>query len=239
MNRQHAWEGIIPQADLDLYDRAGFGRKGGLGERPAVVIIDIQYRTVGLEPAPILEAMKTYPTACGQVGWDAVTAVRTILDVARPLGIPVIYAYVSPKLAFDTGRLAAKIPSILEVDAKGYEFVAEIAPQYGDVLVPKKHPSAFFGTPLASYLIDLNVDTLLVCGCTTSGCVRATIADGFAYNFRVGAVEDAIYDRGNLSHAVNLFDIQSKYADVLWADEAIAFLHTLSPRTAESLPSAG
>ena len=225
--RKHAWEGVIPEQDLVVYEKAGFGRKGGLGTRPGIVIIDVQYRTVGLRPAPILEAMDTYPTATGQAGWDAAHAIQRLLSVARPMGVPVFYPYVAPKHAYDAGRLAGKVPTIMDIDQRGYEFVEEIAPQPGDVLIPKKHPSAFFGTPMASYLIDKEVDTLLVCGCTTSGCVRSTVSDAFAYNFRVAVVEECVYDRGELSHAVNLFDIQQKYADVLWLDEALAYLEWL------------
>lgn len=227
--RKHAWEGVVPKEDLVIYDKAGFGRKGGLGRRPGIVIIDVQYRTVGLEPAPILEAMRTYPTACGQAGWDAVHAIARLLEAARPLGVPVFYPYVAPKEAYDAGRLAGKVPSIMQVDQKGYEFVKEIAPRPGDVLIPKKHPSAFFGTPFASYLIDKGVDTVLLCGCTTSGCVRASAADAFAYNFRTALIEECVYDRGALSHAVNLFDTNQKYADVVWLDDVLAYLAALTP----------
>jgi maleamate amidohydrolase len=122
---------------------------------------------------------------------------------------------VAPKnKATDGGRLAQKVPAIMNIPEKGYEFPPEIAPREGDVLIPKKHPSAFFATPLASHLIDLQADTLVVTGCTTSGCVRGSVVDGFAYNFRVLVPHDAVYDRSATSHAVNLFDMASKYADV-------------------------
>lgn len=226
--KKRPWDGIISAEDLAIYERAGFGRKGGLGQRPGIVIIDVQYRTVGLEPAPILEAMERYyPTACGEYGWRAVEQISRLLQVARPLGVPVFYPYVAPKEQYDAGRLGAKVPTIMGIDQKGYEFVAACAPQPGDVLIPKKHPSAFFGTPMASYLIDKGVDTLLVCGCTTSGCVRGTVMDAFAYNFRVAVIEECVYDRGQVSHAVNLFDIHSKYADVIGIDEAIDYLRSL------------
>jgi nicotinamidase-related amidase len=221
---EHAWEGVIPPADRAVYEKAGFGRSGGLGSRPGIVIIDVQYRTVGLEPAPIMEAMQTYPTACGERGWSAVSAIARLLAAGRERGVPVFYPYVSQKQEYDGGRLAGKVPAIMTIDEQGYRFVEEVAPSAGDVLIPKKHPSAFFGTPMASYLIDKGVDTLLICGCTTSGCVRATAADAFAYNFRVAVVEECVYDRGELSHAVNLFDIQSKYADVIWLEEALSYL---------------
>jgi nicotinamidase-related amidase len=225
--KRHAWEGVIPSEDVTVYERAGFGRKGGLGTHPGIVIIDVQYRTVGLERAPILDAMKTYPTACGEAGWDAVRSIEQLLAAARPKGIPVFYPYVAPKLTYDGGRLAGKVPTIMGIDARGYEFVAAIAPRPEDVLVPKKHPSAFFGTPFASYLIDKGVDTVLICGCTTSGCVRASASDAFAYNFHVAVVEECVYDRGTLSHAVNLFDINQKYADVTWLDDALDYVNSL------------
>ena len=92
-------------------------------------------------------------------------------------------------------------------------------PAANDVLLPKKHPSAFFGTPLASYLINLRADTVVVTGCTTSGCVRGSVVDAFAYNFRVAVPSDAFYDRSAASHAVNLFDMSEKYADVMTTEE--------------------
>ena len=106
-----------------------------------------------------------------------------------------------------------RLPAIMTIAERGYDFVAEIAPQPGDVLIPKKHPSAFFATPLASHLIDLQADTLVVTGCTTSGCVRGSVVDAFAFNFRVLVAEDAVYDRSRVSHAVNLFDMSEKYAE--------------------------
>ena len=105
------------------------------------------------------------------------------------------------------------------------------------MLLPKKHPSAFFGTPLASYLIERGVDTLVVTGCTTSGCVRGTVVDGFAYNFRVLVPHDAVYDRSQVSHAVNLFDMSEKYADVMSTDEALGRAQIGRSRRGVNMPS--
>ena len=135
-----------------------------------------------------------------------------------------LYPYVSPKQSFDVGRLADKVPALMGVAANGYDFVAEVAPEGDDILLPKKHPSAFFGTPLASYLIDKGADSVVVTGCTTSGCVRGSVVDAFAYNFRALVPQDAVYDRSRTSHAVNLFDMASKYADVMPTAAAIAAL---------------
>lgn len=226
-----AWDGIITEEEERRYAEAGFGGEGGSGTRPALLIIDVQYRTVGTSPKPYWDAIKEYPTSCGDVGWDAVGKIAPILAAFRAKGFPVLYPHVAPKnAATDGGRLAAKIPSIMGVDSRGYDFVEEVAPQAGDVLLPKKHPSAFFGTPLVSHLIDLGVDTLVLTGCTTSGCVRSSVTDAFAYNFKVLVPEDAVYDRAPTSHAVNLWDMNGKYADVMPSAEIIRLVENLEAR---------
>ena len=227
-----AWDGVITDDENERYARAGFGGSGGMGSRPALLIIDVQYRTVGLTPKPYLDAIEEYPTSCGDVGWSAVRKIASLLSLFRQKGFPVLYPHVAPKnAATDGGRLAAKIPSIMGIDGKGYDFVEEIAPVEGDVVLPKKHPSAFFGTPLISHLVDLGVDTLVVTGCTTSGCVRCSVTDAFAYNFKVLVPEDAVYDRAPTSHAVNLWDMNAKYADVYPAARILDLVRELAPRT--------
>jgi len=222
------WDGIISDEEQRAYRAAGFGHPSGIGERPALLIIDVQYRTVGTEPRPFWEAIKEFPTSCGEVGWKAVRSIVPLLAEFRARGWPVLYPHVAPKnKATDSGRLAAKVPAIMDIAQKGYEFVAEVAPREGDVLLPKKHPSAFFATPLASHLIDLGVDTLVVTGCTTSGCVRCSVVDAFSYNWRVLVPSDCVYDRSATSHAVNLFDMASKYADVAPSAEILERLSKL------------
>ncbi len=228
------WDGIIGDEEIRVYDAAGFGRPSGLGSRPALLIIDVQYRTTGTESRPFWEAVKEFPTSCGDVAWTAVNKIEPILGLFREKGWPVLYPHVAPKKKFDGGRLAAKVPSVMTIPEKGYEFVAEIAPNDGDVLLPKRHPSAFFGTALVSYLVDLGVDTLVVTGCTTSGCVRSSVVDAFAYNFRVAVPEDAVYDRSFTSHAVNLFDMSEKYADVMPSADLLNQLSAIPAYHSES-----
>lgn len=216
------WDGLISDEDLRHYEMAGFGHPSGIGSRPALLIIDVQYRTLGNTPKPFEQAVtEDYTTACGQVGWDAVKNIVKLVELFREREWPVLYPHVAPKLSFDRGTLGAKVPSIMDVPEQGYKIPDEIAPRPGDVMLPKKHPSAFFGTPLASYLIDLKADTLVVTGCSTSGCVRGTVVDGFAYNFKALVPHDAVYDRSHTVHAVNLFDMAQKYADVASTDEVI------------------
>ena len=231
MTRAKPWDGIVSEEEQRAYRAAGFGRRTGLGACPALLIIDVHYRTTGTTSKPFWEAIKEFPTACGDVAWAAVPNIARLLALFRERGWPVLYPYVSPKESFDKGRLADKVPAIMGVAKHGYDFVAEIAPRDGDILLPKKHPSAFFGTPLASYLIDSGADTIVVTGCSTSGCVRGSVVDAFAYNFRVAVPHDAVYDRSSVSHAVNLFDMSEKYADVSTAAELIDALKALPAQT--------
>lgn len=215
---------VVDDITRQRYDDAGFGRPVGLGRRPGLLIIDVQYRTVGTVPRSFDEAIKEFPTSCGDVGWDAVSNIARLLELFRKRDWPVLYPHVAPKQAYDTGALGAKVPGIMSIPEKGYEFVAEVAPRDNDVLVPKRHPSAFFGTPLASYLVQAGIDSLVVTGCTTSGCVRGSVVDAFSYNYKVAVPADAVYDRSPVVHEVNLFDIGQKYADVSSTDELLTNL---------------
>ncbi|QEC47560.1 isochorismatase family protein [Baekduia soli] len=219
------WEGVVGPGDEARYRAAGFGGPSGSGSRPALLVIDVQYRTTGSRPMPFDEAVQEYSTSCGDVAWAALEHIERLVTGFRALDLPVLYPHVAPKLGYDAGRLAAKVPAIMDVPDRGYDFVEAVAPRPGDILVPKRHPSAFFATSLTSYLVDLGVDWLVVCGCTTSGCVRASVVDGFSYNFRATVPHDAVYDRSQAVHAVNLFDMAQKYADVVSTDavlEAVA-----------------
>lgn len=225
------WEKFLTELDVEVYDAAGFGHRAGFGARPAVLIIDVQYRTCGEEPKPILDAIKEYKTSCGETGWAAVRVIEKILAVSRPRGIPILYPLVERKDRFDTGRWKDKIPAIADgpsyIGNRGTQVIESIAPRDGDVVVSKRYASAFFGTPLMTYLNDLDCDTVIVTGATTSGCVRATVADAFSYGFKVIVVKDGVFDRGEVSHAINLFDMDQKYADVMPSDAVIAHLENM------------
>jgi nicotinamidase-related amidase len=221
------WSAIIAEEEQRRYRAAGFGRPSGFGKKPALLIIDVQYRTVGSESEPFWESIKEFPTSCGEAGWKAVHAIKPLLEQFRSRSWPVLYPHVARKQSYDGGRLAAKVPSIMSIPEHGYEFVREVAPREGDILIPKKHPSAFFATALVSHLIDLGVDTVIATGCTTSGCVRGTVVDAFSYNFRVAVPEECVYDRSETSHAINLFDMSEKYADVAPAAEIMSKLREL------------
>ena len=216
------WEAFIPAEEIELYRSIGFGTPTPKDGVAALLVIDVQYRSIGHAPAPIREAVREYPTSCGEYGWQAVPHIRRLLEVFRDAGLPVLFPHVAPKQSYDGGRWADKAPAVMGIPARGYDFVEGVTPLPGEIVLPKQHASAFFGTPLASYLIDRRVSTVFVTGTTTSGCVRATVVDASSYGFHVVVPQDCVFDRSQASHAVNLFDLNSKYADVMPVDRAVA-----------------
>jgi maleamate amidohydrolase len=222
------WDDVIPLEERETYALAGLGGAAGFGKRPALLVIDVQYRSVGDRPMPIREAIKQYPTSCGEAGWHAIAHIAEMVRLFRQNKWPVIFPHVARKVGHDHGAFSAKIPGIMRIPPEGYDFVREVAPEPGELLLPKTQASAFFGTPLATYLIGAGIDSLVLTGCTTSGCVRASVVDACALNFKSIVPSDAVFDRSQTSHAVNLFDIASKYADVVTTQVAVERLCELS-----------
>lgn len=227
MTEKQPWDDVIPLEEREVYAMAGIGGAAGFGKRPALLVIDVQYRSMGDRPMPIREAIRQYPTSCGEAGWRAVAHIAELIRLFRERKWPVIFPHVARKVGHDHGAFSAKIPGIMRIPPEGYDFVREAAPEAGELLLPKTQASAFFGTPLATYLIGGGVDSLVVTGCTTSGCVRASVVDACALNFKSIVPSDAVYDRSPTSHAVNLFDIASKYADVASTQAVIQRLRAL------------
>jgi nicotinamidase-related amidase len=207
----------------------------GFGTRPALFIIDVHYNFVGDEPEPILESVKKYRTSCGEIGWRAVPNIQKLLKLVRSKNFPVVYTISERrKDYFDSGVQRHKSYRHMEpthiIGHKGSEIVKELAPEEKDILISKRKPSAFFGTPLMSFMNDLDVDTVILTGSTTSGCIRATAVDAFSYNFKTIIPEECCFDRFQSSHAMNLFDLNTKYADVLPLSEVMDHLGKLPAR---------
>jgi maleamate amidohydrolase len=226
------WDDVLTEQDKIVYERAGWGKPGGYGKRPALLVVDVIYNFVGDPELPILESIKTWRYSCGTVGWDGVRALQKLIGKAREKRIPLFYTTWERRVdKLDNGRWNGKNWRVDDpIDVIGHhgnDIVKEVAPQPQDMTFVKKKPSAFFGTALASYLIDLGVDTIILTGTTTSGCIRATAVDGFSYNYYVIVPEECAWDRGEVSHKINLFDIQQKYGDVVKLDEVIAYLDGL------------
>jgi isochorismate hydrolase len=209
------------------------------GANPAILVIDVTYGFIGSEPLPILESIARYPNSCGQRGWDAMEQIARLLEAGRVTSLPVYYtAGMTDHVMRHAGRWREKHPRTLDQPEDAQAIPERIAPQEGDVVIHKTKPSVFYGTPLLSSLVDQRVDTVIVTGCTTSGCVRATVVDAFSNGLAPLVVEDGVFDRGELSHAVNLFDMDQKYADVITTDEALAYLASVSTATRREDPTA-
>lgn len=220
------WDQYLSERDRRVYSEAGFGVEAAFGETPALVLIDITYAFTGDKREPIEESIKKYPTSCGGEAWTSVGHNQRLLAAARRAGIPVFYTRPGYRAdGTDLGSWGWKFgqaphPTMVE-GSKGTRIVKELEPRDSEIVIVKKKPSAFFATPLAIYLTELRVDTIIITGCTTSGCVRASVIDGFSHNLRVVVPEECVFDRGETSHAINLFDMQQKYADVVSTDSVI------------------
>ena len=223
------WDRFLTSGDREVISAAGYAEKGGLGERPALLVVDMTYNFCGDRPEPILASIKSWRASCGQAAWIAVPRIEALITVARQRGVPVIYTLRDARDdGWDRGRWRGKNRRSGEDSSRdGNRIIAELAPQPGDIVLRKQKPSAFFATPLIAQLTQLRCDTVIVAGCTTSGCVRATAVDAFSYNLRVAVPEDAVFDRAEASHAISLFDMNAKYADVMPAAEIAAWLRTV------------
>lgn len=213
---------------------AGPGVSVGMGERPALLLVDNYHAAVGDEPLPLLEAIERWPSATGPSAWAALAVQEKVLDAARKLGLPVIHVTGMaegniPGWGWCAGHPEARgsLRGPVNEDAAKYRIVDPVAPREDEFVIRKVAPSAFFGTALTGLLNFLHVDTLVVVGESTSGCVRATVVDGTSYRLRMIVVEDGCYDRHEAAHAINLFDMDRKYADVLPASEVCSLLSAL------------
>jgi len=225
------WDSFITAQDkASLGDRPH--QVWGYGERPALLCVDLYRWVFGDRRQPLLEAMKTWPGSCGEAAWDAIPHVQRLLGAARAAQIPVLHAtkmspYASGIAAWSEKPSANRAPA--KPDGNKWDIIDEAAPLPGETVIYKAAPSAFFGTLLMAQLNALDVDSLIICGESTSGCVRASVVDGRSNRFKMTVVEEAVFDRHEATHAINLFDMHEKYADVLGIDEVVAFLNALRP----------
>lgn len=227
------WEPFLSERDRQVFEAAGYNACAGYGERPALLIIDVNYAFCGERPLPILEAIKTWRTSCGEDAWTALDSIQPLLAAARAKRLPVIYTtgefrsdgWDKGSWRWKSSRAGEDTSGTRNID--GNEIMPQIAPAKSDLIIKKQKPSAFFGTSLTAYLNLLKCDSLIVAGTTTSGCVRATVLDAFNLNYRVAVVEEACFDRSQASHAINLADMHAKYADVVALPNALEFIKTL------------
>jgi maleamate amidohydrolase len=216
---RHCWDDVIGDDERLVASR--YDTLRAPGTRPALLMIDCYRKVFGDGPASLAEAIDRFPSSCGAAAWDALPHLQRLLASARAGGVPVLHTTGDPTAV---GGVTRRRPVADQDEAAGLEFVEELAPRPGEIVVRKSRASAFFGTPLSAILRRLDVDTVVVAGETTSGCVRASAVDAYSHGFSVIVVEEATFDRSPLSHKVNLFDLSLKYARVLHTDQATAYL---------------
>lgn len=222
---ERVWDRFLTEQDKAHLAASPPKGRYGFGSSAAVLSVDNYRKAVGDRPEPLLEAVKTWPGSTGEAGWEALARIEQLFTVARGAGLPVIHVTAlgeeeSGMPAWGAGlggRHASRTRTPEEQDRhrRRLEIVEQAAPLPGEVVLRKTAPSAFFGTPLAAHLMGAGIDTLIVCGESVSGCVRATVVDGRSYRLRMIVVEECVYDRHEASRAINLFDMDQKYADVL------------------------
>ena len=214
----------------DIYERARLGQSVTLGTRPAVLVVDFSRGFT--DPESTLGSDLT----------REVEATNRVLTVAREREIPVIFTTIGfePNLK-DASLWLEKLPALEEliVGSKWVEIDPRLERREDETVVLKKGPSAFFGTNLPSILVSQGVDTVVLCGATTSGCIRATAIDLLQYGYPTLVPRECVGDRAEEPHGANLVDIQAKYADVVSVEEALSYLEGIAREVGASVKSSG
>lgn len=199
----------------EIYSRQGFGNRLGFGQRAALVVIDF----VNGFADPNVLGGGNIPTAIAET--------VPVLAMAREHKLPIAFTrHVYAADGSDRGLFNIKLPTNnrLTVDSDLAQIVDELKPTAGELVLDKRYPSAFFGTHFATWLTIHRIDTLIVTGCVTSGCIRATVVDAMCHGFRPVVIRECVGDRALEPHNANLFDIEQKYGDVITKSELVAKL---------------
>jgi maleamate amidohydrolase len=222
----HCWQDVVGDEIKEIYK--SYERDIFVGEKPAVLAIDLYKSAYRGGAKPVAEANREYPGSCGENAWAAVEPTQRILEAARAAGVPVIYT----TRRVHTGPVRSTNRDTTGIAEDSYDIIDELAPQEGELVIYKERASAFYGTPLVAHLNKLGVRSLIALGESTSGCVRASVVDGYSNGYHTTVVEECTFDRSDLSHKVNLFDLHHKYADVMHVEEVLDHLDAMRKNTA-------
>ncbi|MPZ48047.1 MAG: isochorismatase family protein [Dehalococcoidia bacterium] len=229
---ERVWDKFLTPQDKAHLTKKNSHQSVGFGQKPGILLVDLYRAVFGDRPQPLLDAIEEWPQSCGMAAWDAVPHIQELLSVARGLEIPVTHVTMLTNTGVEgwgvprgrrPGQRQRAMNAVGSPDAM-HEIIPEVGPILGEAVIRKASPSAFWGTPLIAHLNVQEVDTLIVVGESTSGCVRATVIDACTYRFKVIIAEEGVFDRHEAPHAINLFDLDQKYADVLPTAEVISML---------------
>jgi maleamate amidohydrolase len=223
------WEKLLTEEDRRVLERGRYARRAGVGERPALILVDCQYYMSGIRGRS--DNAEHYPLACVETAFPAIDQMKRLLESARKNGVFVIYTrFIANPVVDDVGMFHRKIAIGLEkgenlyfAGTHGAEITEELQPIETEMVLDKKKKSAFFGTPLLSLLIDRRIDTCVIVGGSTSNCVRCTVVDSEQHNFFTVIPEEAVFDRLPIAHSISLFDMNRNYGDVMSVDEVLAY----------------
>jgi maleamate amidohydrolase len=224
----HCWKDVITPEILETY--TPYHRQTYIGQRPALLAIDLYNLVYEGGPKYPHELVKDYRSSCGIYAYNAIAPTQELFALARSLKIPAYYTTSETRKEVNPDKVSATNRQKLKVKEDAFKIRDEFKPEPGDVVIYKERASGFFGTPLIAHLTQNGIDSLIVCGESTSGCVRASCVDAYSLGYHVSIVEECVFDRSILSHKVNLFDLHHKYADVMTLDEVKESLQQERPR---------
>ena len=224
----HCWQDVISPDDLKVY--SCYRRKTFVGPKAALLAVDLYDVVYRGGPRPPVELANSHPNSCGEYAFAAIEPTKRLFAAARAAGLPVFYSTGDTRAESRPSQVTATKRNKPPVDPADYAIRPEFKPQPQDVVITKQRASVFFGTPLVAHLTQLGVQTLIVCGESTSGCVRATAVDAYSNGYHVVLVEECCFDRSLLSHKINLFDMHHKYCDVMHVGDVVAHLDAIAAK---------
>ena len=231
----HCWKDVVDADTLQVY-RDLWAREVFVGPKPALIVVDLYNSAFEGGPIPVAEANKLSPGSCGVFAWDAIEPTKKLIAASRAAGIPVIHLTRNVRDGVEQVQSTAR-----QIDSRAkapFAIREDFAPLPGELVIYKELASGFFGTPLGPYLRKAGVESLIIGGESTSGCVRATAWEGYSHGFHVTVVEECCFDRSPISHKINLFDLHHKYADVMHLDEVLTHLASIAPRAKQGTKAA-
>jgi nicotinamidase-related amidase len=225
----HCWQDIVTPEILETY--TPYHRKTYIGQRPALLAIDLYNLVYEGGPKYPHELVKEHKSSCGVYAYNAIKPTQELFALARSLKIPVFYTTSETRKEVQPDAVSATNRQKTPIDPRLFEIREEFKPEPGDIVIYKERASGFFGTPLVAHLTQRGIDSLIVCGESTSGCVRASCVDAYSLGYHVSLVEECVFDRSILSHKVNLFDLHHKYTDVMKLEQVKDELRRERPRS--------
>lgn len=217
----HCWQGLYSDEDYATY--APYIRETFIGKNPAVLAIDLYNLVYKGGAKPPHEITGEFPSTCGKYAHEATDSIVELLAAGRSANLPIYYITGT----FSPNRVRSTRRNVAPLTAHDFEIHEAFTPEPEDVVIRKERASSFFGTPLSAHLVQKGHDSLIICGESTSGCVRSSVVDAYSNGFHISIVEECVFDRSEMAHKTSLFDLHHKYADVMKLAEVLDHLGSL------------